>query len=74
MARDSERLSAAVCAQAAGRQHMTAPRREAHYMPSKPKTYSLDMARRSRDDLQLLGRPLLRYSKVGYGFRLIRSV
>eukprot|EP00959_Pyramimonas_sp_CCMP1952_P201267 4208965-Pyramimonas_sp.AAC.1 len=73
-ARDSERLCAAVCAQAAGRQHTTAPHREAHYLPLRPKkTSSLDMARRIRYDLLLLGLSLLRYSRVGYGLRLRRS-
>eukprot|EP00959_Pyramimonas_sp_CCMP1952_P462625 9483560-Pyramimonas_sp.AAC.1 len=73
-ARGGERLSAAVCDRAAGRQHMTVPHREAHYLPLKPETYSLDMARRSRDSLLLLGLSLLRYSRVGYRFPLRRSI
>eukprot|EP00959_Pyramimonas_sp_CCMP1952_P305062 6384497-Pyramimonas_sp.AAC.1 len=49
------------------------PRREAHYLPLRPKTDSLDMARRSRDDLLLLGLSLLRQHIVGHGIRLRRS-
>eukprot|EP00959_Pyramimonas_sp_CCMP1952_P380949 7981747-Pyramimonas_sp.AAC.1 len=53
---------------------MTVPHREAHYLPLRPKSSSLDMARRSRDDLLLLGLSLLRYNRVGYGIRLRRSI
>eukprot|EP00959_Pyramimonas_sp_CCMP1952_P241023 5037391-Pyramimonas_sp.AAC.1 len=34
---------------------MTAPHREAQYLSWRPKTVSLDMPRRSRDDLLLRG-------------------
>eukprot|EP00959_Pyramimonas_sp_CCMP1952_P060038 1254405-Pyramimonas_sp.AAC.1 len=43
-------------------------------MPFKPETYSLDIARRSRDDLLLLGLSLLRYDRGRYGIRLRRSL
>eukprot|EP00959_Pyramimonas_sp_CCMP1952_P112090 2344036-Pyramimonas_sp.AAC.1 len=44
---------------------MTARHREAHDLPLRPNTFSFDMARRSRNDLLLLGRSLLRYNRVG---------
>eukprot|EP00959_Pyramimonas_sp_CCMP1952_P148019 3097448-Pyramimonas_sp.AAC.1 len=47
--------------------------REAHYLPLGPKISSIDMARRSRDDLLLLELPSLRYNRIGYGLRLRRS-
>eukprot|EP00959_Pyramimonas_sp_CCMP1952_P185425 3877155-Pyramimonas_sp.AAC.1 len=53
---------------------MTVPHRAAHYLPLGPKTSSLVMARRSRDDLPLLGLSSLRYNRAGYGRRLRRSV
>eukprot|EP00959_Pyramimonas_sp_CCMP1952_P278739 5827934-Pyramimonas_sp.AAC.1 len=53
---------------------MIVPHREAHYLPLRPNTSSLDMARRSRDNFLHLGLSLLRYSRVEYGLRLGRSV
>eukprot|EP00959_Pyramimonas_sp_CCMP1952_P162524 3398032-Pyramimonas_sp.AAC.1 len=52
---------------------MAAPRHEARHLPSSPKTFSLDMARRSRDDLSHLGLSLLRRNRVGHRLRPRRS-